>query len=134
VTPLFLDTSAYVAFKRGDPPVLDRIRRARFVVLNPVVLGELKALFAGGGRSARNRDELREFLASPRVRVVAIDEETSERYADIVEDLRRRGRPIPTNDLWIAASAMQHGLRMLTRDRHFAEVRQIVLDPVDEGS
>ena len=52
------------------------------------------------------------------MRVVPIDADTVGFYADIYARLRRQGRPIPTNDLWIGASAMQHGLRLLTLDRH----------------
>jgi predicted nucleic acid-binding protein len=81
-----------------------------------------------GKLEAQNRRLLREFLESERVRVVSVDEETAERYAAIRDHLRRKGTPIPTNDLWIAASAAQHGLKLLCLDRHFKEVPQILLE------
>jgi predicted nucleic acid-binding protein len=61
------------------------------------------------------------------VGIVLITEDTAERYARIYAYLRTAGRPIPTNDLWIAASAMEHGAELLTTDRHFLDVPQIVV-------
>lgn len=62
------------------------------------------------------------------MRSVVLDEETAERYAMILGTLRKKGRPIPTNDIWIAACAMQHGAKLLTTDRHFSHVDQIVAE------
>lgn len=125
---IFLDTSAYSAFKRGHPLIRHRIREASQIQLNPVVLGELRAGFLKGNRLATNLEELAQFLASPRLAVVVVDAETAERYAVIVDSLRRAGAPIPTNDIWIAASAMQHGSILLTTDPHFRAVAQIVAE------
>lgn len=124
---VLLDTSAYSALMRGDERVVEALREADEVCLIPIVLGELKAGFMAGTRRRANEAILREFLDSPRARVIPLDEETSERYAVIVQSLRKAGTPIPTNDLWIAASAMQHGLKLLTTDAHFQKVPQIVL-------
>jgi predicted nucleic acid-binding protein len=71
---------------------------------------------------------LREFLESPRVQVVDINEETSERYAVIINYLWEQGTPVPTNDLWIAATAMQHGLKLLTTDGHYRNVPHIIVE------
>ena len=131
---LLLDTSAYSAMRRGDPRLRQPLREAAEVFLTPVVLGELLCGFAGGKLQAENRRLLREFLDSERVDVVIVDEETSERYAAIREHLRRQGTPIPTNDLWIAASAAQHGLVLLTLDRHFESVPHILLEYFDPES
>lgn len=125
---ILLDTSGYSAFMRGHPGVGDALREADLVALNPVVLGELWTGFRLGSRLEKNRAELRTFLASPRVDVVDIDAETSARYAAIVDTLRRAGTPIPTNDLWIAASAMQYGLRVVTTDEHFRRVPQVLVE------
>ena len=70
---------------------------------------------------------LRQFLEPPRMHVVAIDDETAERYAIIVNFLWNAGTPIPTNDIWIAASAMQHGLIVLTSDAHFQKIVQVIV-------
>jgi predicted nucleic acid-binding protein len=128
VSRIFLDTSAYSAFKRNHPQIRHRIREAVQIQLSPVVLGELRAGFLKGTRLAANLAELAQFLASPRVAVVAVDEETAERYAVILDALRRVGTPIPTNDIWIAASAMQCGSVLLTTDPHFRAAPQIVAE------
>jgi tRNA(fMet)-specific endonuclease VapC len=128
---ILLDTSAYSAFKRGHLQVRHRVREASQIQLNPVVLGELRAGFLKGTRQVENFAELQEFLASPRVEVVAIDQETASRYAVILDSLRRAGAPIPTNDIWIAASAMQLGSVLLTTDPHFEKVMQIVVEVLE---
>ncbi len=131
---LLLDTSAYSAMRRGDERLLRPVREASAVFLTPVVIGELLYGFTGGGLEQQNRDLLREFLDSERVDVVAIDEETAGRYAIIRSYLRRQGVPIPANDLWIAASAAQHGLALLTLDSHFNEVPQILVEYLEPSS
>ena len=126
-----LDTSAYSAFKRGHPEAIDALRRAREIVLPPIVLGELLAGFRIGSRDRANRRELEAFLSSQRVRVSPIDAETAQRYAEIFSYLRERGTPIPTNDIWIGACAMQWGLRLLTTDSHFERLPQVSVLPLD---
>jgi len=88
--------------------------------------------FLMGRNEKRNRAILKDFLSSPRAIIAEIDEETSERYAVIVQSLRMKGKPIPTNDLWVAASAMQHGLKILTTDKHYLEVPQIITEYFEE--
>jgi len=90
-------------------------------------LGELIAGFIKGGRRRKNENELRRFLASPRVGILDVTEE-AERYAVILNSLWRTGTPIPTNDIWIAASAMEHGLRVVTTDDHYQKVPQVMTD------
>lgn len=124
----FLDTSAYSAFRRGHPAIRHRIQEASEILLNAVVLGELRVGFLKGTRLDKNLAELAEFLASPRVSVVAISETTAERYATILRSLQQAGAPIPTNDVWIAASAMEHGAKLLTTDRHYSRVLQIIAE------
>ena len=125
---VMLDTSAYSAFLRGNAEVHQALQAAEEIYLNPVVLGELSAGFARGGREKKNKDILREFLASPRVQIAVIDEETAERYAAILTYLWSKGTPIPTNDLWIASTAMQHGLKLITTDGHYRDVPQIIVE------
>jgi tRNA(fMet)-specific endonuclease VapC len=114
--------------QRGDKRLLAPIQEASEAFLTPVVIGELLFGFLGGGLEPRNRSLLREFVQSPRVAVLPLDDETAERYAIIRGYLRQQGTPIPINDLWIAASAAQHGLRLLTLDDHFKRVPQVLVE------
>ena len=129
---ILLDTSGYSAFLRDHDGVVRCVRRASEIKVNPIVLGELHAGFRRGSRLAENLGLLSEFLSSSRVEVLSLDDETAPRYAEVLDYLRRTGTPIPTNDIWIAACAMQHGLQVVTTDAHFSKVPQIsvvVLEP-----
>ncbi|MGI8784633.1 MAG: type II toxin-antitoxin system VapC family toxin [Acidobacteriota bacterium] len=125
---VLLDTSAYSSFMRGHPELKVALQRAEEIFITPIVLGELHAGFLHGSRLKKNRRELEMFLSSPRVGVLSIDDETATRYALIVESLREAGTPIPTNDIWIAASAMQYGLPILSTDAHYRHVRQVLVE------
>jgi len=125
---LLLDTSAVSALFRGYEAIADSTRGADRIAVSPVTLGELETGFRGGSRRDKNRALLQRFLESPRVRTVVIDAETADRYAQICDSLRRAGTPIPSNDIWIAASAMQFGLRLVSTDAHFERVQQITLE------
>jgi len=113
---------------RGSVDIHAMLRTNEEIFLNSIVIGELMAGFIRGGRRKKNEDELRRFLMSPRVSLLDLGEETAERYAVILNSLWRAGTPIPTNDIWIAASAMEYGLRVVTTDEHFAKIPQIVVD------
>ncbi len=123
---VLLDTSAYSALFRNHQGVKLALQECGDIILTPVVLGEIRSGFLGGSRPQANELELADFLSSGRVSVLPIDEETSQRYAVILHGLRRAGTPINSNDIWIAASAMQHGLTVLTTDKDFERVPQIM--------
>jgi tRNA(fMet)-specific endonuclease VapC len=125
---ILLDTSAYSAYTGGHPDLQEPVRHASAVHLSVVVVGELLAAFLKGGRRRQNETRLREFTAEPRVRVLHLDDETAVRYAAIRDYLRRQGTPVPVNDVWIAATAAQHGLRLLTLDSHFLQIPQVIVD------
>jgi predicted nucleic acid-binding protein len=120
-----LDTSAYSHFQRGDADVVALLDGAQWVGVPAVVLGELRTGFILGGRRERHEAQLRDFLAHPAVDVVAVDDEVSRHYAEIVCDLRAAGSPLPTNDVWIAATASRAGALLLTYDAHFAGVARV---------
>jgi predicted nucleic acid-binding protein len=119
---ILLDTNAFVAAARGDSVAVDILSSADEIHLNATVLGELLAGFAVGSREAANRERLGDFLDSPRVSFLPLTKRTCEFYALLYAQLRRKGRPIPTNDLWIAATALEHGLALFTLDEHFGAV------------
>lgn len=120
--PILLDTNAYTAFMLASTEVIEVLAHAERLYLNSVVLGELLGGFAAGTRESKNRAELARFLDSPRVEVLPVTAETADSYALVYAGLRRKGQPIPTNDLWIAASALEHSAALLTRDSHFSQI------------
>lgn len=120
-----MDTSAYSYFKRGDPPSVEVVTGAREVGVPAIVLGELRTGFSLGTRAEKNEKELEAFLLRAVVRVLEVDDETARIYAQIVVDLRRRGHPLPTNDIWIAAVAAQAGLIVVSYDAHFLEIPRV---------
>ena len=120
-----LDTSAYSHFQRGDARAVELIDRAEWVGMPAIVVGELRAGFQMGGQRERNEQELRAFLANPAVEVLIVDGEVSQHYADIVTDLRQRGQPLPTNDIWIAATAARAGAILLSYDEHFNAISRV---------
>lgn len=124
---ILLDTSGYSAFMRGDEAIKERLQTADTICLNPVVLGELRVGFLRGHARKKNEEQLNRFLASSRVTTITVDDETAERYAVILDGLWTAGTPIPTNDLWIAASAMQYGLTVVTTDAHYLKIPQILV-------
>jgi len=116
---LLLDTDAYSALKRGHPAVAVLVRRSEQILFSTVVAGELLYGFRSGTRYERNRAELDEFLANPFVTVVPVTLATAHRFSIIAAGLKERGRPIPVNDIWIAAQAMETGADLLSFDRHY---------------
>jgi len=120
-----LDTSAYSHFQRGDQEVVEILDRAEWVAIPAITLGELRTGFLLGGERLRNEAELERFLANPATEVLPVDAEVSRHYAEIVADLRHAGTPVPTNDIWIAATAARSGALVLTFDRHFGEIRRV---------
>ncbi len=125
--PILLDANAHTAFMRGQRDVVALLAHAPLLFLSSTVLGELLGGFAAGSREAKNRVELAQFLNSPRVGVYAVTAHTADSYALVYASLRRKGQPIPSNDLWIAASALEHGAALLSFDAHFAHVEGLRL-------
>jgi tRNA(fMet)-specific endonuclease VapC len=122
---LLLDTNRYRDFCAADPLTQEILQQAEQVFIPFIVLAELKAGFLSGQLARQNESALTRFLNRPRVRVLFPDLETTNHYAQIYAQLRHQGTPIPTNDLWIAALAIQHGLLLFSRDHHFSHLPQI---------
>ena len=123
---LLLDSNAYSHLKRGHPRVAELVRMSEQVFLSAIVVGELLYGFRKGSRTEQNIRELYAFLDSPYVTFVPVSLVTADRYARITTSLRAKGRPIPSNDIWIAAHAMETGADLVSSDQHFEEVDGLV--------
>jgi tRNA(fMet)-specific endonuclease VapC len=127
---VLLDTSAYSALMRGHAEAAHRVRRAEHVVLSTIVVGELLFGFRAGGRMRKNLGELEAFLENPYVTLAPVTYTTADRFGRVAAALRAKGRPIPTNDIWIAAHAMETGAELLSFDRHFDAVDGLAWTPL----
>lgn len=127
VKNILLDTNAYTAFKRGQSEAIHIINHAPIIGLSAIVLGELWGGFAAGTREKQNKAALNAFLNANGVTVIQIDAATAEQYADIYQKLKSQGTPIPTNDMWLAATALQHNLALFTYDKHFQTIPELLI-------
>ncbi len=122
---VLLDTNFYSAFCKGDEQAVRIIQQARKIYLPFAVLAELRAGFLCGTKARQNERSLTLFLNSVRVEVLYPNENTTHQFASIFAQLRLLGKPIPTNDIWIAALAVQYDLILCSRDNHFVLLPQI---------
>jgi tRNA(fMet)-specific endonuclease VapC len=120
-----LDTNAYSALRRGNEVVAEHVRGSEEVLLSIIVVGELFYGFRNGSRYEENVHGLQAFLEDPNVHLLPVTWNTAEIFGQISTTLRRKGRPIPTNDIWIAAQTMETGAELLSSDPHFAEVESL---------
>jgi len=123
---LLLDTNRYIDFWNGDPLAVSVITSADAIFLPFVVLAELRGGFRHGTRERENEKGLQIFLSKTTVSILWADEATTLMYATIFAQLRRQGTPIPTNNIWIASLALQHGLTLYARDSHFNHLPQLM--------
>ena len=121
-----LDTNILIAIFAGDANVQQYLTQANEIFVPVVALGEL---YYGARKSTRIEDNIRridEFASN--CTLLDCDLDTARHYGQIKTNLRVKGRPIPENDIWIAAVARQHGLTVVSRDTHFAEVESLSLE------
>lgn len=118
-----LDTNVVVALQRGDDHVRAAVERSAEVYIPATALGELYYGALHSGNPARNVARVAELAAA--AAVLPCDAETALVYGGLKAELRRLGRPIPENDVWIAAVAVQHGLTLVSRDAHFAALERL---------
>ena len=120
---MILDTNAFSAMADGESALESVLRQANQVGVPVVVLGEYRY----GIAQSRNREDYEQWLSDylPVFRILDVDEQTTGHYADVRIELKRLGKPIPSNDVWIAALCRQHSLPVLSRDRHFDVVSGI---------
>ena len=120
-----IDSTRYTDLCRGLPEVVEIVESADEIYVPLIVLAEQRAGFAHGSARDKNERVLTRFLNNPGVFVLAADEQTTFFYADVYACLRKKGRPIPTNDLWIAALTIQHNLVLFDRDTDFDALPQL---------
>jgi tRNA(fMet)-specific endonuclease VapC len=118
-----LDTNIVIALFATESPVLDRVQEIAELFIPSVGLGELYYGAQHSGRAAENIARIDEFAAG--TVILNCDAETAKWYGDIKNRLRRKGQPIPENDIWIAALCFQHNLRLASRDAHFNAVEEL---------
>ena len=127
---VMLDSGAYPAFLRGNQDIGELVRSAEQVLMSAVVVAELLYGFRQGPSPDRNLAQLREVLGSPYVEFVSVGPITADRCSRIMSSLKAKATPIPINDVWIAAHAMETGADLLSADRHFGHVDQVVWVPI----
>ena len=121
-----LDTNRLVDLFQGDRVLAEWLEYCEEVWIPLFVLGEIKAGFQGGTQWNRNELLLEQLLKKATFGILLPSVDTAERYARLFVQLKRAGTPIPDNDLWISALALEHNLALVTRDRHFQHVPQLV--------
>ena len=121
-----VDTNRLTDLFRGDSQLADILARCEQFWIPLPVLAEIKAGFYGGGRLHRNENLLQRLLAKSTVNVLLPGRETAEHFARLFVQLKHAGTPVPDNDLWIAALALEHDLTLITRDRHFERIPQLL--------
>jgi predicted nucleic acid-binding protein len=121
-----LDTNRVTDLFRGDIALAEQLTTCDEIWIPLIVLGEIKAGFYGGTQQRRNEVLLNGLLLKPTVAVLVPGRETAEHYARLFVQLRRTGTPIPDNDLWIAALVLEHNLLLVTRDKHFERIPQLM--------
>ena len=124
--PILIDTNAYVAFKRGHQCILEIFQYAETLVMSPIVLGELFSGFEHGNKTKKNRIELQQFLHSSRIRIFSLTSDTANFYSQIYFSLKKKGKPIPSNDMWIAAQALENGCVLCSFDKHFQMIEGLI--------
>ena len=118
-----LDTNISIALLEGDDVVLAHLDQAAEVFIPAIALGELFFGAAKSGRATENTSKVERFVAGRAI--VPCDVEVAREYRRLKQRLNERGRPLPENDIWIAAAATRYGMVLVTRDRHFQEVEDL---------
>jgi predicted nucleic acid-binding protein len=120
---MILDTNALSAFFDGDRQLLRVIADTQGLFLPVIVLGEYRF----GLMHSRERKKIEPVLAAlaEASQILVVDADTVQPYAEICSELKRAGKPLPSNDIWIAALARQHSLTVVSRDAHFDHIHKI---------
>jgi tRNA(fMet)-specific endonuclease VapC len=121
-----LDTNIVIALFAGEQSVLDHLRDAAEVYTPSIVIGELIYGAHKSSQVSLNLKRIEAFIASNII--LACDAVTALHYGKLKEQLRQKGRPIPENDIWIAAIALQFDSVLVSRDEHFSQVQGLKVE------
>jgi predicted nucleic acid-binding protein len=121
-----LDTNRLTDLFRGDAELSEYLEVCDEVFIPLIVLAEIKAGFLGGNRNQHNEIVLRNLLTKPAFKVLMPSRETADHFAKLFVQLKRAGTPLADNDMWIGALALEHDLTLITRDRHFDRIPQLL--------
>lgn len=125
---ILVDTSAFSVYGRGgDVRLVPWFKVEHQLLMPTIVIGELRAGFASGSKRQENEKLLQKFLDAPNVNTLTISDTTTIIYAEIYHKLRQAGTPINTNDMWIAALALEHNTQLLTLDSDFRRVPDLLV-------
>ena len=119
---IILDTNAYSKLLTGDSDVLGIVASAEIVFMSIFVLGELYTGFSGGSKNRKNREILNTFLSKPSVKILNATSETADVFGSLMNTLKKKGTPLPINDVWIGAHAIESGSVTVTFDHHFLKI------------
>jgi tRNA(fMet)-specific endonuclease VapC len=122
VKKILIDTNAYVSYLAGDENVLDFLASADVVYVSVFVVGELYAGFRGGTRYRENKSLFESFLLKTTVEFLNATETTADIFGQLKDSLKRAGTPLPMNDIWISAHAIETGSVLITYDTHFIKL------------
>lgn len=121
-----LDTNIVSAWLKGEAIIANNIDKADAIYIPIIVIGELYYGASFSVQIQKNTENIKR--VTQRYPVLSIDEETTISYGNIKANLRKKGKPIPENDIWIAAIALTHHIPLVTRDKHFTEIEDILLE------
>ena len=127
IMKIHIDTNTFSYAKRGNLSAQSILKKAEEILISPIVIAEILIGFKLGTKEVQNKNEFYEFLDSPRLSVFEIGEMTVEHYSNIFLQLKISGEPITTNNIWIAASAMENGMPLTTYDKHFSNIQGLLL-------
>jgi tRNA(fMet)-specific endonuclease VapC len=119
---IVFDTNSYSLLTQGDKKIMRLIENVDIVYFSAIVLGELFGGFEQGTRIDKNLTELQRALTDPKVKALSVTRKTAQIYGKVRAILRKKGKPIPTNDIWIAAQTIETDSTLITHDGHFLEI------------
>ena len=122
IKKILIDTNAYSSFMADNQLILDYIVDSEIIYLSSIVIGELFAGFFGGKKVTENRHDLKNFIGKSGVQIFDVTIETAEIFGEVKNELRKKGKMIPINDIWVAAQTIETGSKLITFDSHFDNI------------